>query len=265
MTETDLDAGGLMSGELTLVGQLRTASNVTVLCELSGPGVEGMRVVYKPVRGEQPLWDFPDGTLADREVAAFLISEELGWGCIPETVLRDGPLGPGMVQRWITPSGAGAEESEPGAVGLCAPERIPDQYLPVLEALDTQGNPVVLVHADTDSLRRIAVLDVILNNADRKGGHVLEGGFGVDHGLCLHSEPKLRTVLWGWAGEAIDPALLGDVRVFAEHVPGALADRLARHVTDEEIAALIERTERLLAEGVFPFPSTARPIPWPAL
>lgn len=263
------DTGDALStGELTVLGRVGVASNVTLVCDLATGG-EPVRVVYKPVRGEQPLWDFPDGTLAGREVASYLICAELGWTVIPETVLRDGPYGPGMVQRWITTR----EPREPGSprldlVDLCPPELVPDGYREILRAEDGAGDEVSLVHADDPRLQRMAVLDVLLNNADRKGGHALEavdgGVYGVDHGICLHQENKLRTVLWGWAGEAIPADLLGDIGAFTETLPGAPADRLAEHLTDAEIDALLRRAKRLLDEPVMPFPATARPIPWPA-
>ncbi|MGA6205273.1 SCO1664 family protein [Nocardia testacea] len=258
----------LRAGELTVLGRVGVASNVTLVCDLA-TGDGDLRVVYKPVRGEQPLWDFPDGTLAGREVASYLISGALGWTVIPETVLRDGPYGPGMVQRWITTR----EPREPGSprldlIDLCPPEHVPDGFREVLRAYDGAGDEVSLVHADDPRLQRMAVLDVLLNNADRKGGHALESAdgevYGVDHGICLHQENKLRTVLWGWAGEPVPADLLADIAAFAETLPGELADRLAEHLTDAEIDALLRRAKRLLDEPVLPFPETSRPIPWPA-
>ncbi|WP_043652480.1 SCO1664 family protein [Nocardia thailandica] len=260
----------LVSGELELVGRVGVASNLTLVCEIAPPGPDGapLRVVYKPVRGERPLWDFPDGTLAGREVASYLISEELGWGVIPETVLREGPLGPGMVQRWIT----SVDHQGPGErldlVDLCPPQAVPDGFCEVLRAHDPEGNEVSLIHADDPRLQRMAVLDVLLNNADRKGGHALEGTdghvYGVDHGICLHSEPKLRTVLWGWAGTPVQPGLLADIAGFAAKLPGPVADALAGHITDAEIDALLARTKALLDDPVMPLPVSSRPIPWPA-
>lgn len=259
----------LRAGELTVLGRVGTASNLTLVCDLPTPdGDEAtpLRVVYKPVRGEQPLWDFPHGTLAGREVASYLISESLGWSVIPETILRDGPLGPGMVQRWITT--AEPRGDRPDLVDLCPPDAVPDGFREVLRAVDGAGDEVSLVHSDDPRLRRMAVLDVLLNNADRKGGHALEGVdggvYGVDHGICLHHEHKLRTVLWGWAGEPIPPDLIGDITAFTDTLPGEPADRLAEHITDREIDALLRRAKRLLDEPVMPFPNTVRPIPWPA-
>ncbi|MFF0533242.1 SCO1664 family protein [Nocardia amikacinitolerans] len=259
------------TGELSVIGRIRTASNVTLVCDVVDSDVDGhpLRVVYKPVRGERPLWDFPDGTLAGREVASYLISDVLGWGVIPETILREGPYGPGMVQRWVE---AVDNHTERGnrldLVDLCPPGAVPDGFCEVLRALDGEGNEVSLIHADDPRLRRMAVLDVLLNNADRKGGHALEGVdgqvYGVDHGICLHSEHKLRTVLWGWAGRPIGDELIADIAAFAAALPGELADALAAHITDAEIDALAGRTKELLDQPVMPMPRTSRPIPWPA-
>ncbi|SUD48662.1 Phosphatidylinositol 3- and 4-kinase [Nocardia otitidiscaviarum] len=249
------------TADLTLVGQVTTASNVTLVCE-----ADGVRVVYKPVRGERPLWDFPDGTLAGREVASYRVSEALGWGLIPETILRDGPVGPGMVQRWVDQ--IEPVDGRPELVDLCPAGQVPDGFREVLRALDGSGRPVSLVHADDPRLRRLAVLDVLLNNADRKGGHALDGVdgrvYGVDHGICLHTDPKLRTVLWGWAGEPIEDELLSDITVFVKALPGELGDGLAELITDTEIDALETRARGLLDDPVLPLPSSTRPIPWPA-
>ena len=181
-----------------------------------------MPCIYKPVRGERPLWDFPDGTLADRELAAYRVSRVAGWDCVPLTVLRDGPYGPGMVQRWIeTPTRRGRR---PGAGG-----RIPPGWLPVLRALDTDGDDVAVVHADAPALALLAGFDLVVNNADRKGSHVLPTAdgrlLGVDHGLCFHADDKLRTILWGWAGQPLpDPVSDGIARLtsaLADACPGA--------------------------------------------
>ncbi|MBL1076965.1 SCO1664 family protein [Nocardia sp. 2] len=248
---------------MTVIGQVTTASNATLVCEIPDDATQVLRVVYKPVRGERPLWDFPDGTLAGREVAAYQVSEALGWGVIPETILRDGPYGPGMVQRWIdTP------EDGPDLVDLCPVGEIPDGYREVLRALDPAGHQVSLVHAENPGLYRMAVLDVLINNADRKGGHALHGVdgrvYGVDHGISLHSEPKLRTVLWGWAGEPIDDELLTDIKALVKALAGEPGARLRELITDAEVDALEARAQQLLDEPVMPLPTSARPIPWPA-
>ncbi|WP_306361863.1 SCO1664 family protein [Nocardia sp. CC227C] len=249
------------TADLTVVGRVTTASNVTLVCE-----ADDVRVVYKPVRGERPLWDFPDGTLAGREVASYRVSEALGWELIPETILRDGPVGPGMVQRWVDQTEP--VDGRPELVDLCPAGQVPDGFREVLRALDGSGRPVSLVHADDPRLRRLAVLDALLNNADRKGGHALDGAdgrvYGVDHGICLHTDPKLRTVLWGWAGEPIEDELLSDITVFVKALPGELGDGLAELITDAEIDALETRARALLDDPRLPLPDNNRPIPWPA-
>lgn len=261
---------GLCTGDLSIIGRVTTASNLTLVCEIEsdGPG-EPLRVVYKPVRGERPLWDFPDGTLAGREVASYLVSAALGWSVIPETILREGPLGPGMVQRWIET--VDVQEAAPDRldlVDLVPAGVVPEGFREVLRAVDGTGARVSLVHADDSRLRRMAVLDVLLNNADRKGGHALEsvdgGVYGVDHGICLHSEPKLRTVLWGWAGEPVETDLLTDIADFAARLPGTVGTALAEHITEAEVEALGARARELLNDPVLPQPFSARPIPWPA-
>jgi uncharacterized repeat protein (TIGR03843 family) len=262
------DDDSLRTGELSLVGRIPTASNATFVCDASASG-EPLRCVYKPIRGEQPLWDFPDGTLAGREVASYLISDALGWGVVPETVLRDGPFGPGMVQRWVSAvDNHTARRHRLDLVDLVPVGRIPAGFREILRALNQRGDEVSLVHIDDPRLRRMAVLDVLLNNADRKGGHAIEGLdgqiYGVDHGICLHTDHKLRTVLWGWAGEPIGADLLADLAAFAKALPGAFADTLADHVTDAEIAALGARAQAMLDDPLMPTPSGGRPIPWPA-
>ncbi|MGW0246277.1 SCO1664 family protein [Nocardia goodfellowii] len=259
---------GFATGELSVIGRISTASNVTLVCDVLG-GERAVRVVYKPVRGERPLWDFPEGTLAGREVASYLISDALGWGVIPETILREGPYGPGMVQRWVESADNHTDRGDRlDLVDLCPAGAVPDGFCEVLRAEDDLGNEVSLIHADDPRLQRMAVLDVLLNNADRKGGHALEGTdghvYGVDHGICLHVEHKLRTVLWGWAGRPIEDELLADIEGFVKALPGEVADRLAPHITGEEIEALGHRAKELLAQPVMPVPRTSRPIPWPA-
>ncbi|MGV9825665.1 MULTISPECIES: SCO1664 family protein [unclassified Gordonia (in: high G+C Gram-positive bacteria)] len=268
----DAPAETLRRGELVIIGRIPAASNATLVCDAVW-GDASVRCVYKPVRGEVPLWDFPHGTLAGREVASYLVSEALGWSAIPTTMLRDGPLGPGMVQRWIdTPDPVDAEIPTPriDLVDLCPPDAVPRNYRSILRALDPMGERVVLVHADDPRLQRMAVLDVILNNADRKGGHVLEGRdgdvYGVDHGICLHSEDKLRTVLWGWAGETIPGHLVADIADLAERLDAddsSLRAELADHITDDEIDALTIRAIVLAETGRMPEPPPHRPIPWP--
>jgi len=255
---TGLDADELDTGELRVVGRLTAASNATFV------GTVGdVEVVYKPVAGERPLWDFPDGTLARREVATYLVSEVLGGDVVPRTWLRDGPLGPGMVQLWQEP------DPHQDPVDVVATSRVPAQgWCTVLEGTDEHGRPVALVHEDSAALRRMAVLDVLVNNADRKGGHVLPvaGGhrYGVDHGVTFHTEPKLRTVLWGWVGRELDADERAGVQRVRAGVGAVLGERLATLLDAPEVAALAARCDRLLASGRFPGPAGgSSPVPWP--
>ncbi|GAA0966156.1 SCO1664 family protein [Frigoribacterium faeni] len=244
--------------ELELTARLTTASNATFL------GLIGDReVVYKPSRGERPLWDFPDGDLARREVAAYLVSEALGWDVVPRTWLRDGPHGPGMVQLWCD------IDPEHPAVDLLPTEDVPETgWLTVLEGSDEDDRPVSLVHEDAPTLRRMAVFDVVVNNADRKGDHVLalaDGRrHGVDHGLTFHVEHKLRTVLWGWIGDELTADELADVARLRGELEGPLGATLAEMLSTEAVAATIGRIDRLAAEGRFPAPSgEMSAVPWP--
>lgn len=247
----------LVGGELVLHGRIMPASNATFIGE-----IDGLQVVYKPVAGERPLWDFPDGTLADRERAAYLVSEASGWDVVPETWLRDGPHGPGMVQRWQEP------DEEDVAVTLVAEGDVPDGWRHVFDGYDAHDQPVSLIHEDSAPLRRMAVLDIVINNADRKGGHVLAmtGGhrYGVDHGVTFHTDHKLRTVLWGWLGESLTTEEVAVVRALGAEVRGALGDALAAHLTDAEIEALTRRCARLADKAQMPAPRGEWPaIPWP--
>ena len=270
MTPRTDDREVLRRGELTVLGRIRSASNATFLCE-STLDDRNVHCVYKPVAGEQPLWDFPDGTLAGRELGAYLVSTHLGWNIVPYTIIRHGPAGPGMLQLWVEQPGD-APDSDPGPgpdpVDLVPADRLPPGYLPVLRAYDYAGDPVSLVHADDIRLWRMAVFDVLINNADRKGGHVLrgvDGGiYGVDHGLCLHVEDKLRTVLWGWAGKPLDDNTLDTVAKLTDALAGPLGEALAEHITSAETAALHLRARALLDNPVMPGPDRHRPIPWPA-
>jgi uncharacterized repeat protein (TIGR03843 family) len=248
---------GLPEGELVLHGRIMPASNATFVGE-----IDGVQVVYKPIAGERPLWDFPDGTLADREVAAYAVSEATGWNVVPTTWLREGPHGRGMVQLWQEPDAA--QE----AVTLVREGELPAGYLHVFDGVDGRDRPVSLVHEDTAALRRMAVFDIVVNNADRKGGHVLEmvdgHRYGVDHGVTFHTDHKLRTVLWGWLGQPLTDEEATGVRRVREALGGELGQALAEHLTDLEIDVVARRCDRLLATGAMPSPRGQWPaVPWP--
>ncbi|MDJ0344585.1 SCO1664 family protein [Streptomyces sp. H10-C2] len=252
----------LTRGELTVRGQLRDASNAVLYCEVEYDGRKA-ECVYKPVAGERPLWDFPDGTLAEREVAAYLVSEATGWGLVPPTVLRDGPYGEGMVQLWIEAADEGVEllalveEAEPGP-----------GWKPVVRAEVGEGRTALLVHADDPRLSRLAVLDAVINNADRKGGHLLPAPdgrlYGIDHGIAFHTDDKLRTLLWGWADEPLPDEAVAALRRLAAALEGELGRRLGELLTSAEVAAVSTRVAELLRTGRYPRPSGQWPaIPWP--
>lgn len=258
---TDPAAFGLVErGGLEVEGRLVEASNTTLLCRVESDGLAA-RAVYKPVAGERPLWDFPDGTLAGREVATYLISEAAELGRVPPTVLREGPFGQGMVQLWV-------ETSDDEPVRVCAPDEVPPGFRVVLRAVDETGDPVVLAHSADPGVAELAVLDVVVNNTDRKGGHVLPGAdgriYGVDHGVCLHQELKLRTVLWGWVGEPLPDGVVDKLRKLRWSLDHGLGESLAAHLTGAEREALVRRTDALLTAGVFPGPGDDwHAIPWP--
>ncbi len=253
----------LRHGEIEITGRLTDASNLTLLGEASRDGTS-IECIYKPVRGERPLWDFPDGTLAERELAAYLVSVAAGWHCVPLTIIRDGPYGPGMVQRWVG-------DCDPDLmVDLVPIGKIPAGWLPVMRAVDVTGDDVAVVHADNPALAVLAGFDVVVNNADRKGSHVLptpDGRvLGVDHGLCFHQDEKLRTILWGWAGRPLRPAVLDGLDRLERELDAALGEQLAELITTAELAALRRRIARLTATGTYPRPPGHRtPIPWPPL
>jgi uncharacterized repeat protein (TIGR03843 family) len=238
----------LATGELEIVGRLEDASNATFLCRVSTAVADDLDTwpeddrppsllcVYKPVRGERPLVDFPAGTLARRERAAYLLSEATGWGIVPRTVLRDGPFGEGCVQEWLE----------------------------IDESVDVVG---LVVGADP-RLRPICVFDVIANNADRKGGHLLalaDGRvMGVDHGVCFATDDKLRTVLWSWRGQALSSDEMEVVERVRDSLDGALGVALGELLTRDEVAATRLRAAALGKSGRFPQPDPFRPaLPWP--
>ncbi|MFE0415665.1 SCO1664 family protein [Streptomyces tendae] len=261
---TDAAAAELLAlGELTVRGRIRDASNAALYCTVTHGGREAA-CVYKPVAGERPLWDFPDGTLAQREVAAYEVSEATGWGLVPPTVLRDGPYGEGMVQLWIetvpeTELLALVDEEEPGP-----------GWKGIALAEVGEGRTALLVHADDERLRRLAVLDAVINNADRKGGHLLPAAgerlYGIDHGVTFNAENKLRTLLWGWAGDPLTAEALAVLDALREALKdgGTLAIRLAALITPAELDATRARVGALLDSGKHPEPSGEWPaIPWP--
>ena len=225
----------LAEARIEIVGRLVDASNATFLVELDDSGGR-RRAVYKPTRGERPLDDFPSGTLAAREVAAHTLSEAAGFGVVPPTVLRDGPLGQGMVQAWVD--------------------------------VDPAVDVVRLVVESDPRLRRLALFDAIANNADRKAGHLLplpDGRiWGVDHGICFAAAPKLRTVLWAWRGQPLDEAELALVDAVAAGLDGPLRDRLGELLSPAEVAATRRRVAVLRRRAHFPLPDPHRPaLPWP--
>ncbi len=225
----------LSIGEIEVEGRLVDASNATLLVAVRD-GNEEIKAIYKPVAGERPLWDFPDGNLAQRERAAYLISEAMGFHCVPLTILREGPFGIGMVQLWIN-----IDES----IKL-------EEYF----------------RSDDDQLRQVSLFDAVINNTDRKIGHLLPATDGhlyvCDHGVTFHSEDKLRTVLWQWAGTALstqEKLVLEDLRRF---LASDESEEIRALITDEEFHSLVLRVSRLLEEGTFPEPNPEWPhIPWP--
>ncbi len=257
----------LAKGELTVRGRIREASNAALYCTVALEDREAA-CIYKPVAGERPLWDFPDGTLAGREVAAYEVSEATGWGLVPPTVLRDGPYGEGMCQLWIEPDpepGTGAE-----LLALVDGEEPGEGWKAIGFAEVGEGRTALLVHADDERLRRLAVLDAVINNADRKGGHLLQaaGGrlYGIDHGVTFNTENKLRTLLWGWAGEPLTAAATEALTSLKAGLAdgGALAATLSELITGAELEATRARVDALLAASRHPEPSGEWPaIPWP--
>jgi uncharacterized repeat protein (TIGR03843 family) len=251
----------LVRGELTVRGRLREASNAALYCTLAYVGREA-HCIYKPITGERPLWDFPEGTLAGREVAAYLVSEATGWGLVPPTVLREGPYGAGMCQLWI--------EADPAAELLALLDD--DEPGPGWKAIGfaevAEGRTALLVHADDIRLRRLAVLDAVINNADRKGGHLLPTTDGhlyaIDHGVAFHVDDKLRTLLWGWAGEPLTDEARKVLEKLAIALADSLGDRLIELLTPAEVTAVRDRVAVLLHTGRHPEQGVRWPaIPWP--
>ncbi len=229
----------LAEGELSVLGRLVDASNATLYCEATLAG-RTLVCVHKPIAGERPLWDFPDGTLAAREVATYVVSQATGWDLVPPTVLRDGPFGPGMCQLWVD--------------------------------IDEDVDLALLARSDHPDLARMVVLDAVVNNADRKGGHLLarpDGRVqGIDHGVTFSTDDKLRTLLWQWRGQPLPSEVL-EVLVRLEdalddRAPGCLGGQLGALLTAREVAKTRTRVRRLLRHGEYPMPSGDwPPVPWP--
>ncbi|MGH2756466.1 MAG: SCO1664 family protein [Actinomycetota bacterium] len=231
------DVGFLHAASIEVLGLLPYASNYTFLARLGDEEAKEL-VIYKPTRGERPLWDFPHGTLAAREAAAYLVSEAAGWGIVPPTVLRtEGPLGGGSLQSFI--------------------EHDPDLHY------------FILRETRLDDFEAFAAFDVVTNNADRKAGHVLQDADGrlwaVDHGLTFNVEDKLRTVIWEFADQPIGEEARSKLERLAASLddPKGVRAELAGLLTDEELAALSARTALLLRVGTYPKPGGLRPYPWP--
>ncbi|MDQ4125870.1 MAG: SCO1664 family protein [Actinomycetota bacterium] len=225
----------LRTGEIEVLGLLPYSSNYTFLARVASSET---LAVYKPRRGERPLWDFPHGSLAGREAAAYVVSEAGGWAIVPPTVLReDAPLGPGSLQLFV--------------------EHDPERHY------------FTLMEERAEDLVAFAAFDVVINNADRKSGHVIEDGDGrlwaVDHGVTFHLEDKLRTVIWAYAGLPLDPVTITRLETLGASLaePGGLGTTLEALLTPAEVAATLARTEALLVEGHFPQPPADRPLPWP--
>jgi uncharacterized repeat protein (TIGR03843 family) len=227
----------LSQGELEIQGMLPWSSNYTLLSTVSNNGLQGL-AVYKPRRGERPLWDFARGTLCQREVAAYLLSAVLGWNLVPPTVLRDGPYGIGSVQLFIDA-----------------------EHEAHLFTMQKEGG-------FEPTIERLAVFDVLSNNADRKSGHCLKGHDGrlwaIDHGICFHAEPKLRTVLWDYAGRPLQADMLADLRALRVSLAGGGAlEMFESLLSADELRALRRRLDRLIDTGKHPDPGPGRNIPWP--
>jgi uncharacterized repeat protein (TIGR03843 family) len=223
----------LTDGDLEVLGVLPNASNATFLARTSGP--EGVLAVYKPRAGERTLWDFPEGTLCQREVAAYRVARQLGWPRVPPTVLRDGPLGEGSVQLFID--------------------------------ADINHNYFTLRQERDEDFRRIALFDLAINNADRKGGHCLIDAedrlWAVDHGVCFSSDPKLRTVIWDFVGEPIPDHLARDLKRLSTGLAEGIYKELSELLLPDELDGLLRRADELTQLGRFPEPGPGRPFPWP--
>ncbi len=225
----------MITGEITVIGRLVDASNATLLCEIEplDESIPTIKLIYKPIAGERPLWDFPDGGLARREVAAYLFSERMELGVVPPTLLREGPFGEGSLQLWVE--------------------------------VDESVDIVSIGQSDHEDIRKIAFLDVLINNTDRKFGHILPDSsgriFGCDHGLTFHSDDKLRTVIWQFAGQPISES---ERCKLGELLASGFDEALLELISQKDHEALLARAEKFLNAGRYPFPSDEWPsVPWP--
>jgi uncharacterized repeat protein (TIGR03843 family) len=227
----------LSTGEIEISGRFMWGSNYTFLAEVKSDELS-IAAVYKPSQGERPLWDFPPASLASREVAAYITSQALGWNLVPPTVLRpDGPVGEGSLQLYVD--------------------------------ADVEHHYFTFSEEEKQQLKHVALFDILINNTDRKGGHVLMSPedhiWSIDHGVCFHRDDKLRTVIWDFASEAIPETLLADVRTFQEKLLNDrdLQDAYLALISEAEFVALVNRTNRVLEDKCFPEPISDRPYPWP--
>lgn len=224
----------LAHGTLEVTGRLVDASNATLYARCTYEG-STVSVIYKPIAGERPLWDFADGNLAQREYAAYIISEMAGFNIVPPTVLRDGPFGEGMVQQWID--------------------------------IDRGIDLAQFYRSDNPALRKMALFDAVVNNTDRKIGHLLPISedivFGCDHGVTFHEDDKLRTVLWQWADEPLNSEEIATLELLETSVKNSKR-HIITLITENEFDALLTRINRLLGEAHFPVPNEDWPsVPWP--
>ncbi len=246
--------------ELRIVARIGAASNATYLAEAIAPGTVPRRCVWKPVAGERPLWDFPDGTLACREVAAYELSSAAGFDVVPTTLLVQTDDGVGALQTWVD-----VDEDLGSLVRMVSARDVPPGWHAIAQGVGVDRRRITIAHRDDHRLRRLALFDAVTNNSDRKGAHLLPSQgevLGCDHGLCFHVEPKLRTILWGWAGE---PLSAEEVQML-ERVLDVAEEALAGLLTDEEVLAVLERTDDMFKTGRLPAPQDDWPsIPWPPL
>lgn len=235
-----------------VLGQLANASNATLLVEL-----DSSRYIYKPKSGERELWDFPTGTLHLRERAAYVVSEMLGWNLVPLTFLEVGPYGVGSFQEW--------QDAEVLNVDIFIPTEVPADWLEITSGIDETGNEVILAHSADPQLMLIALFDAVINNADRKAGHILTSvtchTWAIDHGVTFNVEPKLRTVLWGWLNQEIPRHLLTDIKNLIQQIE---TSELVELLDSDEIDQLRARIAQLVSAEKFPVPNANWPaVPWP--